>query len=80
MLKEENYQKFCEQMDVNSFADYMAIETYVGNTDWAYGYLNNWMVWRSNLMDENLPKADKRWRFILYDVEYGPFLRSVRKS
>ena len=69
MTKEENYQKFCEQMDVNSFADYMAIETYVGNTDWAYGYLNNWMVWRSELVDSSLEKADKKWRFILYDLD-----------
>lgn len=69
MTKEENYQKFCEQMDVNSFADYMAIETYVGNTDWAYGYLNNWMVWRSEIVDSSLEKADKKWRFILYDLD-----------
>ena len=69
MTKESNYQKFCEQMDVKSFMDYIAIETYVGNTDWAYGYLNNWIVWRSEIVDPQLERADKKWRFILYDLD-----------
>lgn len=69
MTKEENYKKFCEQMDLQSFMDYIAIETYVGNTDWAFGYLNNWMVWRSEVVDPSLPRADGKWRFILYDLD-----------
>lgn len=69
MTKEENYKKFCEQMDVQSFMDYIAIETYVGNTDWAYGYLNNWMVWRSEVIDPQVERADGKWRFILYDLD-----------
>lgn len=64
-----NYNKFCEQMDLQSFMDYIAIETYVNNTDWAFGYLNNWMVWRSELIDPDLERADKKWRFILYDLD-----------
>lgn len=70
MTVEANYQKFCEQMDVQSFMDYIAIETYVSNSDWATGYLNNWMVWRSEIIDPSLPKADKKWRFILYDLDF----------
>lgn len=69
MTKESNYKKFCEQMDLKSFMDYIAIETYVGNTDWAYGYLNNWMVWRSETVDPQLERCDKKWRFILYDLD-----------
>jgi len=64
-----NYEKFCEQMDVQSFIDYVAVETYVNNSDWATGYLNNWMVWRSEIIDPSLEKADKKWRFILYDLD-----------
>jgi len=69
MTIESNYEKFCEQMDVQSFMDYIAIETYVNNTDWAFGYLNNWMVWRSEIIDPTLDRADKKWRFILYDLD-----------
>lgn len=69
MTIEENYQKLCEQMDVQSFMDYIAIETYVNNSDWASGYFNNWMVWRSDTIDPSNPKADGKWRFILYDLD-----------
>lgn len=69
MTKTANYKKFCEQMDVQSFIDYMAVETYVNNSDWATGYMNNWMVWRSEIVDPSLEKADKKWRFILYDMD-----------
>ena len=71
MTKEENYQKFCQQMDVQSFMDYMTVETYINNYDWASGYTNNWMVWRSNVVDSTLPKADGKWRFILYDLDFS---------
>lgn len=71
MTKEENYQKFCEQMDVQSFMDYMTVETYVNNYDWMSGYTNNWMVWRTNVVDEVCEKADGRWRFILYDLDFS---------
>lgn len=69
MSIDANYKKFCEQMDLQSFMDYIAIETYVNNTDWASGYLNNWMVWRSETVDPQLERADKKWRFILYDLD-----------
>ena len=71
MTKQENYDKFCSQMDVQSFMDYMAIETYINNSDWATGYMNNWIVWRSNTVNPDLPKADGKWRFILYDMEFS---------
>ena len=69
MSEDDNYRKFCEQMDVQSFMDYIAVETYVNNNDWSNGYTNNWMVWRSKEVDETLPKADGKWRFILYDLD-----------
>lgn len=69
MTKVENYKKFCAQMDVQSFMDYISIETYVNNTDWAFGYLNNWIVWRSETVNPELERADNKWRFILYDLD-----------
>ncbi|MBQ8038431.1 MAG: CotH kinase family protein, partial [Lachnospiraceae bacterium] len=69
MTWEPNFKKFCEQMDVQSFMDYMAIETYVNNSDWSTGYMNNWMVWRSEIKDSSLKNADGKWRFILYDMD-----------
>ena len=45
------------------------METYVNNSDWATGYMNNWIVWRSSTVNPDFPKADGKWRFILYDLD-----------
>lgn len=74
MTVPENYQRICDAFDIQSFMDYIAIETYLNNDDWAKnngssGYLNNWQIWRSNSPDQNIPYADGKWRFMLYDLD-----------
>lgn len=80
MSKEENYKKFCETMDVQSLMDYMAVETYINNNDWANGYFNNWIVWRTNDVWTNVPKADGKWRFVLYDTEFSSGLYNMEET
>ena len=31
----------------------------------------NWSMWRTTKISEGNPYADGRWRFILYDMEFG---------
>ena len=74
MTVPENYQRICDAFDIQSFMDYIAIETYLNNDDWAKnngssGYLNNWQLWRSTSPDQNIPYADGKWRFMLYDLD-----------
>lgn len=69
MTQEENFQKFCDNIDLQSFMDYITVETYVNNSDWGHTYLNNWMVWRSKTVNPEIEKADGKWRFILYDLD-----------
>ncbi len=72
MTIDSNYQKFCDTIDVQSFIDYFATETYVNNTDWSIkdsANMNNWMMWRSNSIDENSEYSDGKWRFMLFDVD-----------
>lgn len=71
MTDEANYTKFCDSMDVQSLMDYVAVETYINNNDWANGVSNNWEVWHSRTVYPELPKADGKWRFILYDTEFS---------
>ncbi|MGN0621911.1 MAG: CotH kinase family protein [Porcipelethomonas sp.] len=71
MTVPENYQKVCDTIDIQNFMDYIAIETYINNTDWATEYFNNWQMWRSNTADESIPYSDGKWRFTLYDTEYS---------
>lgn len=74
MTVEANYQKVCDVIDMQSFMDYITIETYINNYDWSNsisGYLNNWQMWRANTVDASNPYADGKWRFMLYDTEFS---------
>lgn len=79
MTVDENYKRFCDSVDVQSFMDYIAIETYLNNDDWAKknssgGYINNWQLWRSDVIDDTLPYSDGKWRFMLYDLDMSASL------
>ncbi len=75
-----NYEKFCDTVDVQSFMDYMAIETYINNNDWQSSGVNNWQVWRSKTVHSNIPEANGKWRFILYDTDISAGLYGGEKN
>jgi hypothetical protein len=65
-----SYEKACEYMDVDSFADYCAFEIYIINEDWPG---KNWGLWRTRNADSSNPYADGKWRFCTYDLEMGVY-------
>ena len=54
------YEKVGEMMDIDNFMNYMISEIYFGNTDWPH---NNVKIWKKN--------TDGKWRWILYDTDFG---------
>lgn len=66
MSDEENYKYVCEQMDIDSYVDYVATELYIGNQNWKEN--NNSAAWRVTTPKKDNKYADGRWRFCLYDV------------
>ena len=62
------YQKLKQLVDVDNFADYMAAEVILGNSDFGN---NNYALWKTETVDETKQFADGKWRFILFDTEYG---------
>lgn len=56
-----HYQDVAQRMDVANFAAYFAAEIYFANTDWPG---NNIKFWR-------LPGEGNKWRWILYDTDFG---------
>ncbi|MBP0967602.1 MAG: CotH kinase family protein [Oscillospiraceae bacterium] len=66
--EEDPYDLFADRMDMGSFADYAAVELIIGNTDCGF---NNYALWKSRTIDPENPYADGKWRFVLYDTEYG---------
>lgn len=60
------YKYVTDRIDVDSFIDYMIMETYFCNNDWPG---NNIKVWRN--IDENDPSGmDTKWRFVLLDMDH----------
>ncbi len=49
------------RLDLDEFLNYQIAEMYVANTDWPG---NNWEFWRPH-------SANGRWRWILFDLDYG---------
>ena len=54
------YNAICEMMDVDNFISYMISQTFFGNTDWPH---NNIKTWKK--------KEGGKWRWILYDTDFG---------
>ena len=71
MTLDENYQRACAELDIQSFIDYFAAQIYWGNHDWPS---NNTGVWRADTVDPENPYADGKWRMVLFDTEYSASL------
>lgn len=59
--QEASYQRICEIVDIDEFANYMAAEFYLGNEDWPR---NNIKVFRHNT-------PDGRYRFVVLDLDHS---------
>lgn len=56
------YDQVKEMMDIESYINYMITEMYYENEDWLFWYTNT-KVWKK--------KENGKWRWILYDTDYG---------
>ncbi len=72
LSREENWQRVQSTIDVTNFAQYMAIEYYVGNIDWPH---NNVKIYRYMAApgEEYAENSvyDGKYRYLLYDTDYG---------
>ncbi len=62
----EAYRYVIDRLDEDSAVQYLAVMTYLCNTDWPQ---NNVMVWRCDAPVDGLPYADGRWRFVIRDMD-----------
>ncbi len=69
LKSQEDYDEFAKLVDVDSVMDYFAVEVWINNKwDWPG---KNWSMWKTVAVDSENPYADGRWRFSLYDIEFG---------
>ncbi len=64
----DTYRRLTEWVDMQSLADILAIQLYLGNED--FSMAQNITAWRSATVDPDNPYADGRWRFVIYDLDY----------
>ena len=63
-----SYEEFCSKVDIQAYMDYVAAQIYWANADWPK---RNYIMWRSDAIDESNPYADGKWRPVLFDTESG---------
>lgn len=64
-----DYEEFIKLVDPQSVMDYFAVEVWINNKwDWPG---KNWSMWKTTETNALNPYADGRWRFMLYDIEFG---------
>ncbi len=64
-----DYDEFVKLVDPESVRDYFAVNVWINNKwDWPG---KNWSMWKVTVPEGDNPYGDGRWRFCLYDIEFG---------
>jgi hypothetical protein len=63
------YSHVGKMLDIENFCDYFIAETYYGNKDWLGDWVNNIKLWRPRMQGG-------KWRYILWDLDFGMGLYS----
>ena len=66
LSQDKNYKVIGKMMDIDSYIDYLAINTWAGNNDW--GEMNNDIVWRV-YTPSGQGNTDGRFRWVLHDSD-----------
>lgn len=67
--EDSDFEKLAELVDVESAIDYFALQVWINNKwDWPG---KNWSMWKTKTIDPSIPYADGKWRYLIYDVEFG---------
>lgn len=66
---QKDYDEFAKLVDTDSCRDYFLTEVWINNKwDWPG---KNWSMWKTASADGSNEYGDGRWRFMLYDLEFG---------
>ena len=65
------FEEFCSLVDIDNFMLYYAIQIYINNEDWPGNNFKAWRYYPSESEEPTSQYLDGKWRFMLFDVEYG---------
>ena len=66
----EHYSYVRDRIDIGNFLDYQAAQIFAANTDWPGNNIRYWRAKTDNLPGSAGP-GDGRWRWLLYDTDFG---------
>lgn len=69
------YDQIDRRIDINEFLNYFMAEIYYNNTDWPGGNIKCWKK-----KGNDAQKTDGKWRWILYDTDFGYSLYGANYS
>ncbi len=65
------YDYMKTKMDMNSFIDHQVVQIYIRNTDWPGNNISFWRKNTSQYISNALYGQDGRWRWQLFDTDFG---------
>ena len=63
---QENFEFFCNMIDLQSYIDFSCINAYLANVD--YDINKNYIMWRSRQIYDD-EYQDGRWRWLIFDMD-----------
>lgn len=69
LSKKEDWDAFCQKVDVDSLIDYYSSMLYINSSDWLP---YNAKIWRSKTVGD-AECEDNKWRWLIYDTELSDF-------
>ena len=71
LTEDSRFEEFCSLVDIDNFMLYYAIQIYINNEDWPGNNYKAWRYYPSDGEEITTGYLDGKWRFMLFDVEYG---------
>lgn len=65
VISDELIEVISENLDIEQFLTYVAVETLLGNADWPH---NNFKIWKCD--GNGSLYQDGKWRYLIYDLDY----------
>jgi len=72
-----HYEYIQTRIDVENYIDYNIANIYSDNTDWPGNNIDFWRLRTLNYMPNSPFGHDGRWRWLLYDMDFGFGLRNI---
>lgn len=80
LTKDENFEAFCEVVDIKNLMQYYCMQVFISNKDWPGNNYKAFRYYPSEGEEITSEFQDGRWRFMFFDAEYAWSLYGERPN